>query len=132
MRAFTHAGGVVFRDSNGQVEYLLVRSSDDSAWVLPKGYIEDGERAEEAALREVQEESGVAAEAIGSVGTLKYYKGKEEVRARFFLMRATASGEPDEPREQRWGPLEEIKALLEHENTRALLDEAERLRLRQK
>ena len=51
------AGGVVFR-SNGRV--LLLRHLEGT-WVFPKGHIDPGEDALSAAIREVEEEAGVAA-----------------------------------------------------------------------
>jgi hypothetical protein len=42
----THAGGVVFRICRGRAEYLLVEATNDSnQWVLPKGHVEEGEKA---------------------------------------------------------------------------------------
>lgn len=126
----THAGGVVFRIRDGRVEYLVVRSSDGRAWVLPKGHIEAGEREEETALREVREEAGVRGEVIGPVGDLHYYRRRrsEEVRVRFFLMRATGTEAPAEAREQRWEPLPEILERLDRADARELVEKADQLR----
>ena len=55
----TSAGGVVYRrDESGTPHFLLIRDPYGN-WGLPKGHIEDGETPEEAALREVSEESGL-------------------------------------------------------------------------
>ena len=49
----THAGGVVFRETNGMVQYLLLQATNNSReWVLPKGHIEPGESPQYAAVRE--------------------------------------------------------------------------------
>ncbi len=53
------AGALVFRRGNDGPEVLLIRYG--SKWSFPKGHIEDGESAGEAALREVREETGVSA-----------------------------------------------------------------------
>ncbi|HVE84342.1 MAG TPA: NUDIX domain-containing protein [Myxococcales bacterium] len=127
MKPFTHAGGVVFRVQGGRVEYLAVRSSDDTRWVLPKGHIEDGESEEEAAIREVREESGVAAEVIWPLGELRYRRGKKKVRACFFLMRATAIGEAAERRAKRWEPRGEMRKLLERPEVGELVELAGRI-----
>lgn len=53
------AGGVVFRhNKKGQVEILLIQDAKDR-WTIPKGHIEEGETAKQAAVREIGEEAGL-------------------------------------------------------------------------
>jgi 8-oxo-dGTP diphosphatase len=52
------AGGVVVRRSGDQLEVLVVHRQRYGDWSLPKGKLEPGETHEEAALREVAEETG--------------------------------------------------------------------------
>lgn len=53
------AGGVIYRINNqGELEILLVADHFDR-WTIPKGHIEEGETAQETAIREVGEEAGV-------------------------------------------------------------------------
>ena len=53
------AGGVIFRRNNqDEVEFLLYQDARDR-WTIPKGHVEPGETAMEAAKREVTEESGL-------------------------------------------------------------------------
>ena len=53
------AGGVIFRrNDQGEVEFLLYQDARDR-WTIPKGHVEPGETAVEAAKREVTEESGL-------------------------------------------------------------------------
>ncbi len=67
------AGGVVI---NGTKILLLKKFSGD--WVLPKGRLERGENKEEAAVREVHEETGVLGEIIRRIGFVKYnYRNRE-------------------------------------------------------
>ena len=61
------AGGVIFKD-NG----ILILRKQNGEWVMPKGHVDPGERAEEAAVREVFEETGVRAKVIGEVGQTQY------------------------------------------------------------
>lgn len=61
------AGGVVIH--NG--EFLLLKKFSNE-WVLPKGRLENNETKELAAIREVQEESGIHAEIIKYLGFVKY------------------------------------------------------------
>ena len=60
----TSAGGVVFRVEEGRPLYLLIRDSYQN-WGFPKGHLEAGERPEDAALREVSEETGLG-DLVGS------------------------------------------------------------------
>jgi ADP-ribose pyrophosphatase YjhB (NUDIX family) len=50
---------VVWRESTGGRELLLMRRSDNGHWGLPGGYVEAGESVSEAVAREVLEETGV-------------------------------------------------------------------------
>jgi ADP-ribose pyrophosphatase YjhB (NUDIX family) len=55
------AGGVVYRYSpkkKGEVEILLIQDSK-GRWTIPKGHIEEGEKASETAEREIREETGL-------------------------------------------------------------------------
>ncbi len=54
------AGGIVFRTSQDQkdIEILLIQDSK-GRWTIPKGHIEPGENAKEAAIREIGEEAGL-------------------------------------------------------------------------
>lgn len=61
------AGVVVFRG-----DQVLVIKNRFGEWVLPKGKVEPGETPEAAALREVEEETGVRAEILRPAGTSEY------------------------------------------------------------
>jgi 8-oxo-dGTP pyrophosphatase MutT (NUDIX family) len=85
----THAGGVVFRVVNGVNVYLLVSAKRFSfIWVLPKGHIETSETEERAALREVEEESGIKASIVKKIDNAERIKWnfKRQVIA-FYLMK---------------------------------------------
>ena len=65
------AGILLFRERAGELEVLLIkpggpfwRNKDVGTWMIPKGAIEPGEAAEEAALREFHEEIGTRLDAI--------------------------------------------------------------------
>ena len=100
----THAGGVVYRaEQNGRPEFLLVTARrPPHDWVFPKGHIERGETPEEAAIREVYEESGVRAAIVEPLEEVRLQIRGEEQIIRYFLMRALEDGGPGEGRHAQW------------------------------
>jgi len=53
------SGGVIYRETGGRIEVALTQTSRGPMWCLPKGRVEDQETLEEAAIREVREETGL-------------------------------------------------------------------------
>jgi 8-oxo-dGTP pyrophosphatase MutT (NUDIX family) len=110
------AGGVVYRRDGEEIEIVLASRRTrrgQLAWGLAKGGIEDDETPEEAAVREVREETGLLAQIEDSLGETRYFYVWEDVRIRktvhFFLMRHTGGNiddRDDEMEEIRWFPLE--------------------------
>ncbi len=54
------SGGVIYRPSSAGFEVALTQTSRGPIWCLPKGRVEHEESLEEAALREVREETGLS------------------------------------------------------------------------
>ena len=124
-RAATHAGGVVFRMSPEGRAYLLVRARKvPGAWVFPKGHIEPGESARQAAIREVLEEAGVAASIVAPLGRVAL--GAE--RTEMFLMACESSRGARGERDCAWLGLRQASAALAFDESRALLERADRTR----
>ncbi len=72
---------------------LALRRADRDEWVFPKGHIEEGERPEEAAIREVQEETGFEIEIEARLGATRYSFGPGKVhRKRVSWFMATPVG----------------------------------------
>ena len=115
------AGGVIVRD--GRVAIVHRPRHDD--WSLPKGKLDPGESWEEAALREVQEETGLRARITGELTPAHYLdaKGRDKT-VRWYRMEIVDEGalEPSgEVDELRWVTPEEAARLLTYEHDRALV-----------
>ena len=125
---WSHAGGVVVRTVNGELEYLLVAASDNpDVWVLPKGHIEKGETPEAAAVREVREEAGVRAVVVARAGESKFEVDGKIVRTIFFLMQYQGEAGRTEERALAWRRYKDALALAHFDNTRRILKQAHAL-----
>ncbi len=110
------AGGVVYRRTDDGIEVVLASRRTrrgQLAWGLAKGGIEMGETREEAAIREVREETGLTADIEADLGDTKYMYVWDDIRIRktvhFFLMRHTGGNvddRDDEMEEIRWFPMD--------------------------
>ena len=131
----TSAGGVVYRRRGGRAEVALISVGEQARWQLPKGLVGRGETPEEAALREVEEETGLACEVVAELERVEYWYfskgGARRVRfhkfVHFYLMRYVSgdvSGHDDEVNEARWVGLEEAEAMLAFKGERKALAEA--------
>jgi 8-oxo-dGTP pyrophosphatase MutT (NUDIX family) len=93
------AGGVVYRRGGDGIEIALAARRTrrgDLAWGLAKGAMEPGESEEQAAVREVLEETGLEVDVEADLGDIRYFYVWEGVRVRkrvhFFLMWRTSGG----------------------------------------
>jgi 8-oxo-dGTP pyrophosphatase MutT (NUDIX family) len=126
------AGGVVVR--GGDVAVIVpVKGAADGTKVLglPKGHPDGGESAEEAATREVREETGVTAELIEPLGEVRYeYERKGRTTGKhvaFFLFEYRSGRLEDhdhEIEEARWMPLEQAADELTYEGEREMVRRA--------
>ncbi len=116
------AGGVVL-DSQGRVALVHRPRYDD--WSLPKGKLDPGESFEQAALREVEEETGLRARLVRELPSIRYSdnKGRPKV-VRYWLMDVAEDPgfEPnDEVDELRWLEPEAALTLLSYERDHQVL-----------
>ncbi len=121
MASIEAAGGVVVRD--GLVALVHRPRYDD--WTLPKGKLDDGESFEDAALREVWEETGLRCRLLGELEAATYrdHKGREKL-VRYWRMEVVedaAFAANDEVDELRWATPAEARELLTYEHDRALV-----------
>jgi 8-oxo-dGTP pyrophosphatase MutT (NUDIX family) len=103
-RKETSAGGVVFRRVGDDVEVVIAEQCDritaKRTIRLPKGKIDAGESAEQAAVREVVEETGFQARSVNPLGSVQYFyddaEGRVSKEVHYFLLE-WIDAEPLEP-----------------------------------
>ena len=119
------AGGVITRPTqDGAVEVAVVHRPKYRDWSLPKGKLDPGETEEQAALREVLEETGLECSAERDLGTVSYTDPKGLPKTvRYWEMRVTRGDfAPNrEVDELRWLRLPEAVDALTHERDRDIL-----------
>jgi 8-oxo-dGTP diphosphatase len=124
------AGGVVTRAGpDGTLEYLVVHRPRYDDWSVPKGKLEPGESPEDAARREVEEETGVPVELGAALPTSEYVDrhGRPKI---VHYWRMTPVGRTqwmpsDEVDETRWITAAEAATLLTYEHDRRLVKTVE-------
>jgi 8-oxo-dGTP pyrophosphatase MutT (NUDIX family) len=140
MRREFSAGGVLVRRLNGRWMLAAIRPGGrpDGVWALPKGRIDEGERGEETALREVAEETGAHGHSLGKLGDVRYWFYWEGERVfkivSFFLVRYAGGRLGDVPAEHshevaevRWLPLDEAPSLLAYRGEQQMAVKAQAL-----
>jgi 8-oxo-dGTP pyrophosphatase MutT (NUDIX family) len=131
MRREFSAGGVLVRRLRGRWMLAAIRPAGkpEGTWALPKGRIDEGERGEATALREVAEETGAHGRSLGKLGDVRYWfnwRGERIFKVvSFFLVRYEGGRLGDLPpahahevAEARWLPLEEAPRLLAYAGER--------------
>jgi 8-oxo-dGTP pyrophosphatase MutT (NUDIX family) len=131
----TSAGGIVFRLDAGQPAFLLIRDSYHN-WGFPKGHLEAGEEPAAAALREVQEETGLSDLSIrGEIETIDWFfrfRGQLIHKVcHFFLMETAEATTCPQHAEGitacRWMRFEEAQSLVSYANARDVLRRAQEM-----
>ncbi|MDB5083860.1 MAG: hydrolase [Bacilli bacterium] len=108
------AGGVVYRKTNNQVEILFIFDRFDHI-SLPKGHLEGNETPKEAALREIEEETGIRGTIMGDcLGVVRFPFKRDghvlEKEVTYYLVEAaagTAAPQMEEIRGLQWFGVEE-------------------------
>jgi 8-oxo-dGTP pyrophosphatase MutT (NUDIX family) len=131
----TSAGGLVVDPESGTAAVIgRLDRRGRLLWSLPKGHIEAGETAEEAAVREVHEETGIIGRVVAPLGTIDFWFVAEDRRVHktvhHFLLRAVGGELSDsdvEVSEVAWVPLDQLEARLAYADERRLIRRATEL-----
>jgi len=128
----TSAGGFVLDRRGRQPKAALIARRDRRGrliWSLPKGHVEVGETPEDAAVREVLEETGIHGSIVASLGTIDFWFMVENQRihktVHHYLLDAedlVLSDADAEVAEVAWVPLDEVAGRLRYADERRLLD----------
>ena len=129
------AGGLVVRRIGGRLEVAIIARYNRGGrleWCLPKGHPEGSEGHEEAAIREVEEETGIAGEILASLGAIDYWftvpSHRVHKTVHHYLLRATGGeltteNDPDhEAVDVAWVDLDVLNAKLSFPNERRIVD----------
>ncbi|MGZ8829245.1 MAG: NUDIX hydrolase [Thermoanaerobaculia bacterium] len=123
------SGGAVITLRDGAPHVALIATRGKTRWGLPKGAVSEGETSEQAALREVLEETGLQAEIVKLLDTIEYFfrAGDTLIRKRvdFYLMRYLAgelTPQLSEVDDVEWVELSEAIERASFESERKLLE----------
>ena len=137
MRSRDQAGVIPYRRRKGAIEVCLIRNKGGKKWKIPKGFVDPGETAEQAALKEAWEEAGLKGRLSGgAIGLYEYEKWGSGLSVSVYLMEVTdAKDEWEESRfrERSWERVETAFDMLKKHPVRPLLEiAATRLERRKK
>src|SRR3990167_9488643 len=125
------AGGIIVRKVDGEPEVLVTQHSKHKGWDFPKGHLETGESSEVAALREVEEETGIRAEILEKAGQAQYFyfdAGEKCFKTvNYFFMQFLELGEATtafEVSDEKWLPVDEVENQLTFKSTKEMWRDA--------
>jgi 8-oxo-(d)GTP phosphatase len=121
------AGGVLLRRANNGIEVAVIHRPKYQDWSLPKGKLDDDEAFEHAAMREVEEETGMRGELGPELSAVSYRDRRRRAKlVRYWLMWVTGGEFRPSPEvdEMRWVDPKRAQALLSYEHDAALVREA--------
>lgn len=129
----TSAGGIVVALNEGEAHAAVIARRNRAGrleWCLPKGHLEGQETPEEAAVREIAEETGINGLVVRPLGTIEYWFNGDDRRVHkvvhHFLLRATGGeltvdGDPDgEAEDVAWVRVADLGERLAYPNERRL------------
>ncbi|MDD7465291.1 MAG: NUDIX hydrolase [Actinomycetaceae bacterium] len=133
----TSAGGVIVSVRDGEAYVAVIARRNRAGrleWCLPKGHLEGDETPEQAAVREVSEETGIFGRALKHLTTIDYWFSGHHHRihkvVHHYLLEALSGtigveGDPDHEAEKaEWVPLTAVASRLAYPNERKIVSMA--------
>jgi 8-oxo-dGTP pyrophosphatase MutT (NUDIX family) len=129
------AGGAVYKKDGDKVLWLVCQHSGYHKWVLPKGLIDPGEKGEETAVREVEEETGIKTKIVAKIPDPEKYvytmNGVKIFKLVTYFLMEYASGDianhDFEMEAVEWLPYEEAYEKLNFHGAKSVLAKAQQL-----
>lgn len=125
------AGGIIVKNDGDGPKILVTQHSKHKGWDFPKGHREIYETDEQAALREVEEETGIKAQILEKIGQTQYFYFEEGHKvlktAVFYLMRYVTEGEATtafEVSDMKWLAPDKVVTQLTFKDTKELWKKA--------
>lgn len=120
------AGGVVTRRvADEALAVVVVHRLSYGDWTFPKGKLHEGESEEEAALREVEEETSLHCRLERELGSTRYHDAHGRPKTVRYWEMTPVAGELESANEidaARWASLDEARSLLTYDRDVAILD----------
>lgn len=120
------AGGIPWRQEGDELEVLVIHRPRYGDWTFPKGKLDPGETWEQAAVREVWEETAIVAVLDVEIAGTEYrdrHGCRKQVRYWSMPVAADAGFEAnDEVSERRWVPVADAARTLTYDHDRVVLD----------
>jgi 8-oxo-dGTP diphosphatase len=129
------AGGIVYKKEDNKIFILVAQHSKHHGWVFPKGLIGDhikGEKKEETAIREVEEETGVLAKIIKPLTPVTYwyvFEGEKIKKTVYYFLMEYVSGDIKEHdfemENVEWLPVDKVMERLTYKADKQVWKQAE-------
>lgn len=133
------SGGVIFRRNNtnhNNVEIVLIAIKNGNIWTLPKGLIDRGEKAEDAAVREISEETGLSGTIVKLIGekSFWFYIKDENIKCKktvvYYLLEYKGGDIKNhcwEVDEAKWFPIDDAITKASYKSDKEIIEKAKAL-----